>query len=303
MNLPQLKAFVTLADCASVTETAERLFCTQPAVSIKIRKLEESLDTVLFERMGNRLHLTAQGKIFYQYASEILRLLKVVQEHIHQYDDPGHGKISLGASHFVGIYLLPGLMAAYRHMAPQVELSLNILPSRQLIDSLENRDVDFLIMSDQVAFDRAHYHCHTFFADESVLVVAPGNPLARQPQCALQDILTQTFLIKPSHSQTRKFLLHHLGEALFAQLTTMEINSLEGIKQCVMHNLGISIVSRLAVADELRRGELVEVALEKLKFQRGICYIHHKARYLSPATERFLAYLRASGDIPAQRDS
>ncbi|MDO9795251.1 LysR family transcriptional regulator, partial [Glaesserella parasuis] len=58
MNLQQLKAFVVLSECLSVTETAERLFCTQPSVSIKIKNLEQSLDTVLFERINNRLFLT-----------------------------------------------------------------------------------------------------------------------------------------------------------------------------------------------------------------------------------------------------
>lgn len=291
MNLTQLKTFLVLADCLNVTETAEKLFCSQPSVSIKIKKLETSMAAVLFERSGNRLRLTEQGKIFRQYAEEILRLNSMAREHIHRYSDPECGKICIGASHFSGVYLLPQLIAEYRKTSPGVEISLSIHSSRQLIRTLENREVDILVMSDRIDFDPRHYHSHTFFPDESVLVVSPKNPLAAHPQCQIRDILRETFLIKPNHSETRKFLTHTLGELVCSQLSTMEINTLEGIKQCVMNNLGISIISRLAVKNELESGQLVEIRLENFTFKRGISYIHHKDKLLSPATERFLHLL------------
>lgn len=293
MNFTQLKTFLVLADCLSVTETAEKLFCSQPAVSIKIKKLESSLAVVLFERSGNRLHLTEQGKIFRRYAQDMLNLNHLAREHIHRYDDPARGKISIGASHFAGVYLLPEVMSRYKKSTPNVELSLSIHTSRQLIRSLENREVDMLVMSDRIDFDPRHYHCHTFYPDESVLVVSPQNPLANHPSCSLQDILSQTFLIKPNHSETYKFLAQHLGELFGTRLSTMEISTLEGIKQCVMSNLGISIISRLAVRNELQCGQLVEVNLDNLAFRRGIRYIYHKDKRLSPAAERFLTLLDA----------
>lgn len=291
MNPTQLKTFLVLADCLNVTETAEKLFCSQPSVSIKIKKLEASLAAVLFERSGNRLRLTEQGKIFRQYAEEILRLNSLAREHIHRYSDPECGKIFIGASHFSGVYLLPQIIAEYRKNAPGVELSLSIQNSRQLIRALENREVDILIMSDRIDFDPRHYHSRTFFPDESVLVVSPENPLSARPQCQVRDILRETFLIKPNHSETRKFLIHNLGELLCSKLSTMEINTLEGIKQCVLNNLGISIISRLAVKNELESGQLVEIKLENFTFKRGISYIYHKDKLLSPAAERFLTLL------------
>lgn len=299
MNLTQLKAFVILSECLNVTETAEKLYCTQPSVSIKIRKLESSLDTVLFERSGNRLHLTEQGRIFRQYALEIMHLTQTAAEHIRQYDDPSHGKISLGASHFTGNYLLPALIAAYKQTAPAVDISLNILGSRQLIDSLDQHETDLLIMSDQIRFDPRHYHSKTFLPDEAILIVSPENPLSQQTHCNIQDILPYTFLIKPSHSETRKFLQQQLGDTLLSQLTTMEINSLEAIKHCVMHNLGISILSRLTVKHELAGGQLIEIKLEDLTFKRGISYIYHKDKHLSPAIRRFLHMLDQQHPAPS----
>lgn len=298
MNFTQLKTFVVLAECLNVTETAEKLFCSQPSVSIKIKKLEDTLGVTLFDRSGNRLHLTEQGKIFRRYAQDMLHLNHLAREHIHRYDDPAYGKISIGASHFTGTYFLPHILAEYKKTAPDVEFSLNILSSRQLLRSLDNRDTDLLVMSDRIDIDTQHYHCHTFYPDESVLVVSPQNPLAGQNTCTLHDLLPHTFLIKPSHSETYKFLAQHLGGLLGERLTTMEISTLEAIKQCVMNNLGISVISRLAVKNELAGGQLIEIKPENLTFRRGIRYIHRKDKLLSPAAQRFLSLLKNLREQP-----
>lgn len=292
MNTQRLKTFLILADCLNVTETANRLFCTQPAVSIQIKKLEDEMGCILFERLNNRLFLTEKGRIFRQYAMQVLRTLEVAYEHLHQYDDPHFGKINFGASHFVGVYFLPQIIAQYKQRHPQVEVSMDILPSQQLIQRLENNEVEFLVMSDQVQFEPNVYHSYTFLHDHLILVVSPQHHLAQQKSCLLQQLSQEILLIKPYHSATRKFLLQHLSVAQINNLNLMEINSLEGIKQCVMQNLGVAIVSKLAVKNELALGLLVEVEICDMQFKRRIHYIHHKAKYLSPALQQFLEILR-----------
>ncbi len=293
MNLQQLKAFVVLSECLSVTETAERLFCTQPSVSIKIKNLEQSLDTILFERINNRLFLTEQGKIFRQYALKILQLLETAQEHIHQYDDPSYGKITFGASHFVGAYLLPKVIARYKQIAPNVEIRMDILPSQQLIQRLENHELEFVIMSDQVCFENKEkeYISESFFDDEMVLIASSTHPFSQYDNVDFNAILEETLIIKPSQSETSKFLLKHLDESAIKKLKILEINNLEGIKHCILNQLGIAIISKLAVEQELKRGELKEIKLSSHQFIRGINYIHHKSRILSPATHNFLQTL------------
>ncbi|MGY4678226.1 LysR family transcriptional regulator [Ursidibacter arcticus] len=291
MNLNQLKTFMVLSECLNVTETAERLFCTQPSVSIKIRKLEESLNTVLFERINNRLYLTEQGKIFRAYVEKVLSTLETSIEHIHQYDDPNYGKIIVGASHFVGVYLLPKVIAQYKKLSPNVELKIEILSSQQLIQGLDNHKIDFLIMSDQVYFDPQRYISHTFFRDELILIASPLNKLANIKSCHFNELSKEQLIIKPNLSETRKFLFQHFTQAQINELNIMEINSLEGIKHCVMHNLGISIVSKLSVVNELRTNLLVEIPLQEFQFKRGINYIFQQDKYISPAMSRFIALL------------
>ncbi|MBN6079767.1 LysR family transcriptional regulator [Aggregatibacter actinomycetemcomitans] len=291
MNINQLKTFIVLADCLSVTETSKRLFCTQPAVSIKIRKLEEALNTVLFERINNRLYLTEQGKIFYSYVEQIISTLEMSVEHLHQYDDPNYGKIIIGASHFVGVYLLPQVIAEYRKLSPNVELRLEILSSQQLIQGLENHSIDFIIMSDQIYFDPQKYDVNRFLSDELILIVPPDHVLAAHESCCFEQLCDELFIIKPKNSQTRKFLLQQFSKDQISMLKFMEINSLEGIKRCVMNGLGVSVISRFSVENELKMGMLKAVELDGFQFKRGINYIYHKEKRLSSAIGRFIGLL------------
>ncbi|OOF64737.1 LysR family transcriptional regulator [Rodentibacter sp. Ppn85] len=291
MNLTQIRAFVVLSECLNVTETAQRLFCTQPAVSIKIKNLEQSLNTVLFERINQRLYLTEQGKIFRQYALKMLQILETAQEHIQQFNDPHYGKITFGASHFVGAYLLPQLIADYKKIAPQVEIRMDILPSHQLIQRLENHEVEFLIMSDQVMFDPLEYHVEKILTDELILVASCEHPFTQKTGVCFEQALQEILVIKPLQSQTSKFLFHQLSQEQRQQLRILEINNLEGIKQCVIQNLGISFISRQAVANELALNLMKEIKVTDRQFIRGINCIYTKTRLLSPATTHFLKLL------------
>lgn len=297
MNLSQLDAFLLLANGFNVTETAERLFCTQPSVSIKIRKLEEELQTTLFERINNRLYLTPQGKVYQQYATQIINLVKSSSEHMRQFDDPSKGEIKFGASHFVGVYLLPQIMAKFREQYPEVKLSMDISSSTQLIHKLDTQELEFLIMSDHIYLDPTEYHLDTFLIDPLVLICSPEHWLAKKKHCRFSDIASEVFLIKPEHSATRDFLLDRIQENNKELKNVMEINSLEGIKQGVIHGLGISILSRLSIMQELKSGLLCEIAFDDIQFSRGIRYFYHKEKYISPATKNFLSVLQSQAQI------
>ena len=303
MNLSQIDAFLLLADGFNVTETAERLFCTQPSVSIKIRKLEEELQTTLFERINNRLYLTPQGKLYQQYATQIMNLIQTSSQHMRQFDDPSKGEIKFGASHFVGVYLLPQIMAEFKKQFPLVKLSMDISTSTQLIQKLDSQELEFLIMSDHIFLDPTEYHLDTFLIDPLVLICPPNHRLSKNRQCKFSDIKSEAFLIKPEHSATRDFLLGRIKENNKELKNIMEINSLEGIKQGVIHGLGVSIVSRLSITQELNSGLLCEVIFDDINFSRGIRYFHHKNKYISPATKMFISLLQSHSKILAQSTS
>lgn len=299
MNINQLDAFLVLADCLSVTETARRINCTQPAVTMRIQMLEQELGTPLFDRIAKRLHLSGQGKVFERYALEIVNTLAAAREHLRQMEDPLSGTIHFGASNFIGAYLIPALMAHHKKLAPKLVFELDIASSSELVRRLEAGRVDFLMVSDQLQLDRARFVFRELCRDRLVLIASPEHRFAGCGKIALAQLASETFLIKAAPSATRDFLSERLHLAGVVLTEEMHISSLEAIKQAVMHNLGVSIVSRFAVAREIAAGDLVEVPIADATFERGIRIVHHREKLLSPAVTRFLDLLMA-GEIPAQ---
>lgn len=300
MNINQLEAFLMLADCLSVTETARRLHCTQPAVTMRIQMLEQELGTPLFHRVARRLHLSHQGSMYRQYASKVVNTLATAREHLRQMEDPLSGTIRIGASNFIGAYLLPGIIANHKKMAPNLVFELDIAPSSELVRRLEAGLVDFLIVSDQLQLDCARFDFRELCRDRLVLITASGHPLTRLQSVTLPQVAEETFLIKGAPSATRDFLLTRMRQLGVVLAREMNISSLEAIKHGVMHNLGTSIVSRFAVAREIMAGDLVELSIEGAAFERGICVASHREKVLSPAAARFLDILTREM-LPGQR--
>ncbi|WGU93834.1 LysR family transcriptional regulator [Paenibacillus dendritiformis] len=293
MNINKLETFITLSHCLNFTEAAERLYCSQPAVSMQIQSLEEDLETRLFDRIGKKLYLTKQGELFKPYAEQIVNLLQAAKEHLHQMEDMSAGTLSFGASNFVGVYLLPSMLAQYKAQFPHINLSMKITSSQQLTQLLESNGVEFLVLSDHIPIDETRFYASTFHQDHLVFIAPPHHPLAKQDMCTLHDLQHETFLMKPDHSATRHFLDQKLAQAGIAISNTIEISSLEGIKQGVIHGLGIAAVSGLAVKQEIDSGLLVKIPMEDVTFERGIRYIYHKNKHLSPAARQFIALLDA----------
>ncbi|WP_152395991.1 LysR family transcriptional regulator [Paenibacillus guangzhouensis] len=291
MNINKLQTFITLTECLNFTEAAERLYCSQPSVSMQVQSIEEDLGVPLFDRIGKKLYLTKQGEAFKPYAEQIINLLHTAKDHIRQLEDLSYGTLSFGASNFVGVYLLPKLLRDYSRSFPDIKINMNITSSSALTHLLESNKVEFLIISDRVMVDESRYQRKTFYQDELVLVVPPLHPLASKTSCTFEDLVDETLIIKPDKSATRSYLEEEFKELGFSPPKYLEISNLEGIKQGVIHELGVAMISSFAIEQEVKHGLLVKVPIEGVTFKRGICYVYHRSKHLSPATKRFLALL------------
>ncbi|WP_028552970.1 LysR family transcriptional regulator [Paenibacillus sp. UNC451MF] len=291
MNVNKLQTFITLSECLNFTEAAEQLYCSQPSVSMQIQSIEEELGVPLFDRIGKKLYLTKQGEHFKPYAEQIINLLHSAKDHIRQLEDLSYGTLSFGASNFVGVYLLPRLLREYSTKFPNIKINMNITSSNHLIHMLDSNKVEFLILSDRVNLDESRYQRTTFYEDELVLIVNPSHPLAQKDECTLDDIVNETFILKPEKSATRSYLDEQFRMNGFVPSNYMEISNLEGIKQGVIYELGVSIVSRFAIQQEINSGLLVKVPIKEIQFIRGISYVHHRNKHLSPAAKQFLPLL------------
>jgi len=127
MDLDQLHTFLEIVRLKSFSKAAQTCYRTQPAISAQVRQLEQELNTTLFERLGTRIALTTAGKIFAEYADQILQLRRTAQETINELDRVPRGEIIIAANEATCIYVLPAVFSDFKGQFPNVQLHVDIL--------------------------------------------------------------------------------------------------------------------------------------------------------------------------------
>ena len=290
MDLQKLQAFLTLAECKNFSEAAEQLYLSQPAISKQIQTLEDDLGAPLFNRGNKQTTLTIQGERFLPYALEIVNLYQTAQEHLAQLEHLNEGIISFGATHFIGVYIMPAIIATFQKEYPNIEINMKISNSKALLADLEHRKLEFLILSDYIATSENKHHVRVFMEDELVIIASKNHPLAQKEYCDLTELANETFINKDRSSQLH-FIEEELEKHQFTIKQGIKISNQEGIKQAVIHNLGLSIMSAKAIATEVAVGQLAAIRIKNINLVRGIQLTYDKRRFLTPAAKAFFDYL------------
>jgi len=284
----ELKAFYMVARLGSITQAAKKLGLSQPTVTTQIRSLEGQYAVELFYRGGRRLTLTDEGA----------RLLPMVQALLQQEADiefflrncgQMQGSLRIGAT---SPYYVLGLIKAFRERYPQIEVSVEIGNSQQVLEALYECRVD-LAASSQPVEDARLIHL-VLGRDPLVLAVHRSHPLAAQRSVALGELRNHCLLMREAGSTTRELTEKLLRESAVTPASMLEIGSRESIREAVIRNLGVSIISRQEVPDnpelrvlELQGAPLIDEYLFCLKERR-------QARL----TSAFLALARETAPAP-----
>lgn len=146
LNPTWLKTFITLVDTGHFTQTAEKLFMTQPGVSQHINKLEEACGHELIKRQKKSFVITEQGKLVYQYTKELIRDEKCLFEQLN-FDDPFSGKCALACSGSVALLLYPKLLKL-QNQYPNIHINIKAAPNHQILSDVKNGHVDQGIVTD-----------------------------------------------------------------------------------------------------------------------------------------------------------
>jgi len=293
MDFQQLTVFLSVAAQRSFTRAAESLFISQPAVSVRIKGLEEELGVILFERSRPReLSLTEAGRKFLDYAQKLVNLKEEAQRQMASEEGAAIGLVRLGASSVPGIYLLPFKLAEFKKRQPGIALSLSIMDSFQVLAKLFSYDLDLGFVGSLAQDERLQYY--PIADDELVLITPPGHFDAALADVQsdgaaalpLEICLSGNLILRESGSATRALFeaaLAHTQVSLrdFAALTF--IDNLEAIKQSVRGGLGISLVSQRSAADFLQLKLVDGYRLAGLDLTRQIYMVRHTGRVLSRA--------------------
>ncbi len=288
MDLKRLEVFCRIVDHKSFTKAAEALLLSQPTVSEHVRHLEEELDEKLLDRLGREVLPTPAGKILYQYAQRMLRLKDEAQQAIEHFRGNLCGHLIMGASTIPGAYLLPGHIAALKNDFPSVQVTLLISGSNNIVRQLLAGDLEIAVIGAEASDSRLE--SQELFTDEIVLAVAPDHPFARRDQVRLADLESQEFILRERESGTRSVTVQGLRETGFDLEKTRvvaELGNGEAIRQAVRAGIGIAFMSSRAIADDLRHGALVQVAVAGVSLKRPFYLVRRRNRQLTPLGQAF----------------
>jgi DNA-binding transcriptional LysR family regulator len=291
MDLGELQVFLTVAREGSFSRAAERLFRTQPAVSLGIRKLEESLGQPLFVRGARPIRLTDAGALLREYAERLLNLRDEVKKRLLELEGLKRGELSLGVNESSIHALLPAL-AKFREAHPGVQVRLHRMFSRDIPHEVVNYRLDLGAVS-FVPRD-AQLQATEILKDELTFVVPPKHPLATRREVGIEELGREPFIAHIVESPFRRRVIELFARHRTALNMPMEMPTIESIKRFVQMGMGVAIVPRMCVTWEVEHGWLKEIKIRELNIPRHLYIVSRRGARLPHAAAEFLRLLKSA---------
>lgn len=285
MDLDQLHTFLEIVRLKSFSKAAQTCFRTQPAISAQVRQLEQELNASLFDRLGTRIELTEAGKIFREYAEQILELRRRAQESINELERTPRGELVIAANEATCIYVLPDVFAEYKRQFPNVELHVDRSYGARVVQAVLENQADFGFA--QLPISEKKLQVARIYADEIQLIVPGGHPFAEKAAVMPRDLIGEPLLL-PRAGTTRARLNAWLELVEDEIRVSMELDSTEMTKRFVMAGLGLGFLASSTCREEVAAGKLAAVSLGPEPMIRQLGLIYRKDKALSKAALGFI---------------
>jgi DNA-binding transcriptional LysR family regulator len=277
-QLKQLRAFCAVAKSGKMTDAAEELFLSQPAISLQVRALERELDTVLFERHGPRINLTREGQELHEMARPLVEGLETLNARFNRRmkGDLDSGEVVIAAGESTIIYLLPRLVQHFRERYPNIHVQLRNVTGRDGLAMIRDDEVDLAIGSMLDVPSDISYQPLYFF--EPALIMPLGHDLADKDDVKIEDISPYGLILPP-----RRLTTWRMVDRVFQQ--TLEVGGWEVIKRYVELDFGVSIVTGICLRDD---DKLVAKNMNAYFPKRSYGTVMRRGKFLSPQARAFM---------------
>lgn len=294
ITLHQLRVFYQVAKFQSVTKAAEQLHMTQPAVSNLIRALELQLDAPVIEILHKKLYITEAGKI-----------LLTTFEQIDQQLNEAHTQLGLLKGKMVGTikiatvstakYFVPRLLGAFKSLYPDIHIELKVKNRHEIIERLKLNMDDFVIMSQLPEISSIEHH--DFLEDELVVAASYQHVKATQKKLSLKMLVNEPWLIRESGSGTRMAMENIFKRYRLRPNIQMEIDNNESIKQAIIGNIGISILSHQSIAVEQKAGLIKILNVVEFPVRHKWHLVKNKGKKLPLVSQKFYDFVRTHPNL------
>jgi len=291
-TLKQIQTFIEVAHEKSVSKAAERLFVTQPAVSMQLRQLEDAFGLALIEPLGRNIQLTGAGQEFLMHAIAAMARFKDLEAVMAEHVGMKKGRIDL-AIVSTAKYFVPMLLVRFSKLLPDIEVRLSIDNRENILGMLSRSEIDLVIMGRApVTLD---CEATAFASNPLAIVCAPDHPLSRRKRLPFDVLKDCEFVVREQGSGTRAAMERLFGQHEIPLKVAMEMPSNETIKQAVMAGMGLSFLSLRTVRHELAAGHLALVDISGMPIVGSWYVTHLSQKKLSPAAKAFKSFLIEQG--------
>ena len=302
MEFKQLEAFVNVVKYKSFSKAADASFLTQPTVSTHISSLEKELGVTLVERLGKESRPTKQGREFYKYALNLINTREKAIAAMGGLNRGLSGVIELQASSVPGLYIVPRLMAEFQKRNPDVRFYLEQSDSKTVWNNMLENKGELGFTGD---FQNNNLGYEILCRDSSVLITPKNEKFLalkeRADAVRGEDFIEEGFVWREEGSASRNTVEEKLYRRHGAKLNVVAtVNSLEAVKQCVSHGMGVSIVSALVAETDPDRADYLTFSFSDLELEREFYLVYNRGITLSPIAAKFksfaVSYFAAEGE-------
>src|SRR4051794_13509022 len=267
----RLRLLVELGRRGSISAAADACGMGQPSATKHLQTLEAAVGEKLVERNGRASRLTDAGEVVATHGGRVLDTLEGMQEDLRALRGAERGTLALAASTTPGSYVLPSILQCFADAHPNVDVEVVIGSSASVADQVARRDVSLGLAGEMDLPDGVT--AEPFLDDELVGIAGPGRLKIRRGRVSLDDLASETLLVRERGSSTRAVADRQLARVGYRPAKRWELHSNEAIKRSAEAGLGIGFVARMVVADELERGELVEFRVGGAERMRRVVYL------------------------------
>ena len=290
MNFRKLKIFYETAKHLNMTRVAKEMYISQPSISQSINELENDLGVKLFDRIGKKLYLTHEGEVFLNYTRRILNLYDESIKVIKDFDSNKAGKIVIGASTTIGIYILPEIIRKFSNEYSDIEISLIIENSKIIEGLILDNKIDFAFIEGDINSEEIIKE--VIWKDELVFICGDKSSLKDKGVISGEELKNQKIIMREDGSGTREQAELFLIKNKIKFNTFLELGNTEAIKKSVEANLGIACLSYMVVEDKIKTKDLFLFRLKEGKIERDLSLIIHKDKFLSNNMKSFIERAR-----------
>lgn len=291
MDIDQLRTFLAVLDHGSFSRAAEALQIGQSTVSFHVKALETAVGSRLLDRHGGKVRPTATGSVLRRYALRLVSLRDETLARLREEESGEAGRLTIAASTIPGEYLLPPVLAQFLAQHPRVEVSVDISDSRVALARLVAHECDLALVGSRARDKRLVF---TPFAEDEVILVARTDGAAARSRLSTRELQSVRLIVREEGSGTREaiapLLSRHASDRV-DRATPVQAGSTEAVRRCALQGIGMALLSRRAVAEDLAAGRLRVVQTPGLPVRRSFYAARLRTATPSAAMQSLLQIL------------